>query len=165
MGGRKFKSQFSSKHLYLLAFFELQLCLTLSLGIPSTHRNGTWVARHLGSWKFWLLMDICFCLSFTAFLRHWCRGKRAREQLSLVVVHSSQNRIDEQLSCGFDPLLSQFFFSVSRPFWSRFFVQWWYMFWAFALTLLCMLVIKLEEARVFMMASFISIQMNSHVAG
>ena len=48
------------------------------LGIPNTSRNGTWAkinACHLETWICWLLMDICFCLLFTAHWRHWCREK------------------------------------------------------------------------------------------
>ena len=74
--------------------FETHIVCTFCRYTFWTHRNGTWTklnAHHLGTRKCWLLMDICFGLSFTAHWRHWCR-----EQPSLAVVYSCQNCTDKQ---------------------------------------------------------------------
>ena len=60
------------------AFFLNSALIALLFDIPSMHWNGSWAklnTHHLGTWLWWLLMDICFCLFFTAPWRHWCREK------------------------------------------------------------------------------------------
>ena len=145
--GREFESQwciFSPKViLFAYTFFWTLAILTLSLGIPSTHRNGTWAklnARHLGTRK--------GCNGYiSAFV---CRLQRIEG--TGVEGRQGQNAV---ISCG--TFLSKphrqtaqlwiqspvnFFFQLLDLFWSRFFyylflfVQWWHMFWAFALILL-----------------------------
>ena len=115
-------------------FFEKQYLL---LGTPRMHRSGTWAklnARHLGIQICWLLMEICFCSSFTARWRHWCRGKTGNS-CHCSVVHSCQNHVDKnsgyQLS---NPCLSLTSGSRFFLFFSFIALQW-HTFWGFALTL------------------------------
>jgi len=82
-GGHRFKSSrwtdflFENQYFFHTRFINSAL-IKLLLGIPRTHRNGTWTklnARHLGTWMCWILVDSCFCSFITVHWRHWCREK------------------------------------------------------------------------------------------
>ena len=109
--------------------------ITLLLGITSTHRNGTWAklnARLLGTRICWLLIDSCFHSFITLHWRHWCREKTVNSCCAFLPKPLRQTVVNH-LSCGFNPNLSQTFFSVSGPFWSTFFFPVITIVWAFVL--------------------------------
>ena len=59
-------------------FFLNSALITLLLGIPSMHWNGTGAklnTPHLGTWLWWLLIDSCFHSFITARWSHCCREK------------------------------------------------------------------------------------------
>ena len=58
----------------------------------------------------WLLMDICFHLFFTAHWRHRCR-EETKNSCGTFLSKPRRQTVVNQLSCGFNPSLSQTFFS------------------------------------------------------
>ena len=64
---------------------------------------------HLGTWLWWLPIDICFCLFFTARWRYWCREKTGNSCGAFLSKPRRQTVVN-QLSCGFNPSLNQTFF-------------------------------------------------------
>ena len=132
LGGPGFESSwwtdFFFKYHYFLPtrFFSTSTLIALLLGIPSMHRNGTWVklnAHHLETQLWWLLMDIYFHSFFTVRWRHWSSQKIGNSCGTFLSKPRRQTVIN-QLSCGLNPSPSQTFFSVSWSFYSMFFFQW-----------------------------------------
>jgi len=119
-GGRGFRIQLVNRFFFYLKIntfcihaFKNSVLMTLLLGIPNTHRNGTWAklnVRHLGTRLWLLLIYSCFCSFFTACWRHWCRGKTGNSCYLLWYINPRRQTVVNQLSCGFNPCLNPTFF-------------------------------------------------------
>ena len=100
---------FSKINTFCIQVFKSPALIALLLGISSTHRNRTWAklnARHLGTQLWCLLMDICFCSFFTVRWKHRCREK-TKNSCNTFLSKPRRQTVVNQLSCGFNPSLSQ----------------------------------------------------------